>query len=555
MSYLIRFALSFPVIGSALLPLNAQPADVVVINANVLTSDPMQPKADAFAIRDGKFMAVGKNVTALKLRGKKTILKNMNGATIVPGFIDAHCHPFPMYEELSLWGRIDLGPPRIKTMDALVAILKRKAGKTPKGLWIKGFNYHETVLGRHPTRQDLDKVSMIHPVMINHSSGHLRVCNTYALKMAKVNRNTRNPPGGEFHRDDKGELTGLLKESAASGIIVKAGPKMPIAPRADKIKAYQTCFEKFFAQGITAVHVAGTSPRTADILAAASDDDHPMHMYIMLREDYIDEALERSKMGRTHKRISFGGIKFFHGNSLSGQTCWLYKAYAHRPKYFGIPPARSQDRLNKLVLKIHKAGLQACIHSNGDREIDMVLDAYENALRIHPRKDHRHRIEHCSVVNEKILQRIKKLNLVIAPHSYVYEHGDKMEAYGEYRWNLMHANRSMLDLKIPVAGNSDFPVSAADPMLRIQSMLTRQCFNNKKVYGEKQRITLEQAMGVWTRGGAYAEFQEDIRGSITVGKQADYVVLSNDPTKVDAQDIGIIDVEQTVIAGSVVYKK
>jgi predicted amidohydrolase YtcJ len=272
----------------------------------------------------------------------------------------------------------------------------------------------------------------------------------------------------------------------------------------------------------------------------------------MLREGEMDVALNNQKTAPKNKRVKFGPIKFFHGSSLSGQTCWLSAPYVNRKDYFGIQPARSQARLNDLVLKIHQAGLQGCVHSNGDREIDMVLSAFENVLDQHPRDDHRHRIEHCSVVTDDILKRIKKLRLVVAPHSYVLEHGQTMDAYGEARWDWMHANRSMIDMGIPVAGNSDSPVSPAEPLMRMQSMVTRRCETNGKVYGAKQRTTVEQALAAWTRGGAFASFEEANRGSLEKGKQADFLILANDPTKVDAETMRDIAVETTVISGKVV---
>jgi predicted amidohydrolase YtcJ len=451
---------------------------------------------------------------------------------------------------------VDLSPPRVKSIDGLIAVLKAKAAKTPKGVTVRGFNYYDTVLGRHPTRQDLDRASETHPIIIAHSSGHIRACNSLALKLAGVTTMTKNPAGGELDRDGQGEPTGVLKESAAWKLVTRALPESPAPPRADTIEGYRQRFREYFRNGITAVHVAGVSPATADLLAAAVNDEVPMRLVIMLREDAIDEAVRRAlKLPAKTRRVRFGPIKFFHGNSLSGRTCWLSRPYADRPNYWGIPPARSQAQLNELVLKVHTANLQACVHANGDREIDMVLTAYENALAKHPRADHRHRIEHCSVVTEALLARIKALKLVVAPHSYEVEHGDKMEAYGPERWDWMHANRSMIELGIPVAGTSDSPVSAARPLLRIESMVTRRCDSNGKVYGAKQRTTPEQALAAWTRGSAYAGFDEQTRGSLEPGKQADFLVLSADPTTVAAERIRSIEVETTVVEGRVVAGK
>ena len=248
------------------------------------------------------------------------------------------------------------------------------------------------------------------------------------------------------------------------------------------------------------------------------------------------------------------------GNSLSGRTCWLYEPYeVANPKtgkkdYYGIPPGRSQEDLDRLVYNVHKAGFQVACHSNGDREIDMVLDAIEKALRKLPRDDHRHRIEHCSVVNPRILDRVRKFGVVLALHSYVYEHGDKMEDYGPRRWPMMHPNRSATEMGIHVAGNSDSPVSAAEPLLRIQSMVTRRTAEGR-VYGPEQRVSAETAIRIWTMGSAYASFEEDIKGSIEVGKLADFVVLSKDPTAVPPDGIKDINVERTYVGGKLVFAR
>jgi predicted amidohydrolase YtcJ len=275
----------------------------------------------------------------------------------------------------------------------------------------------------------------------------------------------------------------------------------------------------------------------------------------MLREGYLDQAVELKKaMAPDEWGVRHGAIKSFYGNSLSGQTAWLYEPYANQADYFGLAPGRSRASLEALVLRIHKAGLQSCIHSNGDREIDVVLDAYEAALKEAPRTNHRHRIEHCSVVNEAILKRIKALDLVIAPHSYIYEHGDKMVNFGPERWDWMLPNRSLIDQGTVVAGNSDYPISAAVPLLRIHDMVNRTTAEGK-VYGPRQRCTVDQALRAFTLGSAYAEFAEERKGSIEAGKLADFVVLDRDPHQVDPKAIKDIAVLRTVIGGETVFEK
>jgi predicted amidohydrolase YtcJ len=532
----------------------AEPADLVIRHANVLTMNAQRPRATAFAVRAGKFIAVGSEGDVQPLIGKSTEVLDLGSKTVLPGFIDAHVHPRPIFPADSRWYIVDVGPGAVKNMDELIAALKRKAAITPAGAWVTGFGYHETKLGRHPTRRDLDLASTSHPILIRHASGHLSACNSLALERAGVTAQTKDPPGGQFDRDADGEPTGLLKERAAA-VVRQANPLSEDPPESELLAAYRTCLQRFLRRGLTSVHVAGTDPRTADRLAKAQAGNEPVRLYVMLREDRLDEAGRRKRLQKPDEaQVRFGAIKLFHGNSLTGQTCWLYKPYAHRKDYFGIPPARPQTALNETIRAIHEAGLQACVHTNGDREIDMVLNAFAAALARSPRPNHRHRLEHCSVVNAAILERIKRLGLVVVPHSYVYEHGDKMENYGADRWDWMLPNRSLLDLGVPVAGHSDYPVSAADPLLRIQDMVMRRSAEGK-VYGPKQRTTVEQALRVWTLGGAYASFEEDVKGSIERGKLADFVILAADPTRVEADRIKDIAVERTAIGGKVVFSR
>jgi predicted amidohydrolase YtcJ len=531
----------------------AEWADLVVQNADVLTVNARQPRATAFAIQGGRFRAVGGDDDVKTLTGPDTQRLDLAGKTVVPGVIDAHAHPRPAFASDSRWYSVELGPDKVTTIDALIAALRKKAAITPEGSLVSGFGYHETKLGgRHPNRNDLDQASTRHPIVITHASGHLSVCNSFALERAGVTKQTRDPAGGRFDRDAAGEPTGLLEESAV-GIVQRVLPHES-SPEDEAVAAYRNNLRAFVSRGITGMHVAGTDVATARLLATARQDV-PIRLYIMLRETAIDAAVQRKRaMTPDEAGLRFGAIKLFHGNSLSGQTCWLYEPYAHKADYYGIPPARSQAALNGLIQRIHEAGLQACVHTNGDREIDMVLDAFEAALQQSPRADHRHRLEHCAVVNPGIIARIKRLGLVVAPQSYIYEHGDKMDNYGARRWDWMHANRSLLDAGVPVAGTSDWPVSRAEPLLHLQDMVTRTSAEGK-VYGPAQRTSLEQALAVWTQGGAYASFEERDKGSIEPGKRADFVVLATNPARVDPLAIKDIAVEMTVIDGKVVYQR
>jgi hypothetical protein len=531
----------------------AAPADMIVSGANIRTSDPQRPEASAMAVREGVIVAIGEEKDVLRLEGAGTKRITLAGKTITPGFIDGHSHPRPIYSEDAPWQAVDCGPDKVKSMEELIAALRRKADRTAKGHWVTGSNYQETLLGRHPTKTDLDRASPEHPILIRHSSGHRAVCNSKALELAGITRETKDPAGGAFDRDDNGNPNGILKEGASS-IVRRAGPRDQESPtRAQQVAGYRECFRRFLAAGLTTVHVAGTS-ESAVALMAEAQKEMPVRLYIMHSSAAAEDALRRIKEKRLGDDwIRFGAVKLFHGNSLSGQTAWLSQPYIDRPGDYGVPPARSQESLNELIARLHRGGVQICVHANGDREIDMLLTAYQRALAENPRDDHRHRIEHCSVLTPELLTRIQKLKIVIAPHSYVFEHGDKMEAYGPERWDWMHATRSLLDLEVTVAGTSDYPVSAALPLLRVQDLVERKS-RAGKVYGEKQCVTAQQALAVWTLGSARAGFMEARIGSLQVGKLADFVVLAEDPVRVEPGMIHQIRVEQTYLSGKLKWE-
>ena len=535
-------------------------ADLVVVAANIITVDSANPHAQALAVRGGKFVAVGSDADVRALLGPDTRIIDAVGRTFTPGFIDAHMHPRPTYPVTSRLGRVDASPANVGSIDDLITALQEKASITPEGQWVIGSRYQDTKLGRHPTRHDLDRASTKHPIRIRHSSGHVSAVNSYALEMAGITRRTPDPAGGGFERDATGEPTGVVWENAIE-LVNRAGPPLPEPTRDEELEGLGRIYESFLRKGITSIVDAGGSSTSFRRYQDAVAHGQPVRVTIMFRDRDLSDLKDlnlRTGFGDDHLRI--GPIKMFHGNSLSGRTCWLYEPYdminpeTGKKDYYGIPPARSQEELDELVFEIHEAEFQVAVHSNGDREIDMVLGAIEKALARLPRPDHRHRLEHASVVNLEILERAKKLGVVLALHSYVWEHGDKMEAYGEARWGMMHANRTALDLGIPVAGNSDYGVSAADPLLRIQSMVTRTSAEGK-VYGAEQRLSAEEAIAVWTLGSAYSTFDEDVKGSIEVGKLADFLVLSDDPTAVPADRIKDIAVEMTFIDGLLVYER
>ncbi len=534
--------------------------DAIIHNAHILTIDADFSIREAIAISGDTIVAVGNNEDLLALAGPQTNIMDAEGKTLVPGFIDAHCHPRPIYPFESIHGQVNVNPDKCPTIEDLVAELKRKAEITPEGSWIFGGRYQHTKLGRHPTRHDLDQASSEHPISIRHSSGHIAVVNSKALELAGIDKNIPDPPGGAFDRDASGMPNGVCRETAYAFVRSKA-PQPASPTEEEQMRGLMKKLHEYAGKGVTSLSEAGIDIEKFRLYEKLQEKGMPLRVQVMLREYVIDTALSLGLMpGYGDKQLKINAIKFYHGNSLSGQTCWLHEPYdkvnplTGKKDYYGIPPARSQQSLDSLVEVIHINGFQAAIHANGDREIDMVLDAIEKALQKHPRENHRHRIEHGSVANKEILHRMKKLNMVYAPHSYIYEHGDKMKVYGLYRWNWMHANKSAYDLGIPVAGNSDEPVSPAIPMLRIQSMVTRTTAEGE-LYGPTQRVSVREALYIWTMGGAYALFMEDEIGSLEAGKKADFVWLDQNPLDAKPFELKDIEVLGTVVGGKWVFQK
>jgi predicted amidohydrolase YtcJ len=531
-------------------------ANTLVINANVITVDSDHPAAQAFAIENGRIEAVGTNAEILKLKNPSSEVIDLKGMTVVPGFNDAHLHPQAIFDENSPYYRVWLGTDKVKTIDELVAALKRKAAITPPGGLISGYGYNDVTLGRHPNRHDLDKVSTTQPVEITHGSGHITVVNTFVLNQAGITKDTPDPPGGALDRDPDGTPNGVIRESAR-GLLSRGrqhdANEHAKIPHDAELEGYMNCFRQYSARGITSVGVAGGSPDSFRLYQELRDEGNPVRVGFMFYSQYYDDfegaGIER---GFGDDRLRITAVKNFQGNSLSGRTAWLSQPYSDRPDYYGIPPSRSQEQLNADFLKWWEAGWQVATHSNGDREIAMVLNAIENAEAKDPRPDMRWRIEHASVMNQSLLDRAKKDGVILVFHSYIWEYGNILDSYGAERLKMMWPYRTAIDMGIHVAGHSDSPISAAYPLLRIQDMVTRKG-QDGIVRGGNQTVSVDEAIKAWTLDGAYATFEENIKGSIAPGRLADFVVLAKDPRKVPADAIKDITVEATYMGGQKVY--
>jgi predicted amidohydrolase YtcJ len=543
--------------GQALAAVTPQEPDLVVFNARTYTVDPIAPQGEAFAVKAGRFVAVGSSEEVRSLIGPGTQTLDARQMTIVPGFIDAHNHApgaILLYEVL-------VGNPydvEFVTIASIVDKLRARARETPAGFWVEGFFFDDTkVKDRRPLNiQDLDQVSREHPVSVRHRGGHTTYYNSKAFELAGIVSDTPNSAAGTYDRDASGALNGRVTDRAR-GVFEKVG-KRPIYGVDQRLQrnrdAMSFISKQFVRYGLTSVHHEGGDLAALQQVRARGELLHRVSY------EAIDDVLEA--MIKNGIATGFGdewirlGATFEHtcDGSFSERTMALSEPYPGvEPPYRGNITTTQED-LNAWVERVHRANIQVNCHANGDVAIDMVLTAFERAQRLFPRPDPRPKITHCTLINEDLLRRIKAAGAVPAPFtSYGYYNTDKFHFYGEQLMRRSMAYRSFADAGIPAAAGSDFSPGPFAPLMGMQGMVTRKGWNGE-TWGANQRISVDEALRVLTINGAYASHEESIKGSITPGKLADFVILADDPHTVDQDKIKDIAVVRTVTGGNTVYR-
>lgn len=526
--------------------------ELVLRNGHLLTMAQVQPTAEAVAIAGGRILGIGSNDEVASLTGGATRVVDLGGKTVVPGFIDAHCHPASSGRKHLRFIDCDL-----RSIKAIQDAVRERAAKTPPGEWITGFKYDDTKTAerRFITREDLDAAAPGHPVYIEHRGGHTGYTNSLALAKVGITEQSPDPEGGKFVRDpETGRLTGRVLERA-SGIFESSIPAFGTTTRDEDRAAVKLITQMFARAGVTSSTDAYGTPE--DLRAyqdARQAGDLAARINCMIGYSHIDRMIAAGvHSGLGDEWVRVGGMKATCDGSISERTARLSQPYIGRPNDFGLIVMDAEE-LYAYAGKAHDAGWQLGIHANGDVGIGMVLDLYERLQRERPRRDPRYRIEHCTVVNDDLVRRMKALGVIPTPFaSYVYFHGEKMPEYGEERLNHMFALRSFIDAGIRPTMGSDYPPGPFEPMMALQSMVTRTALDGH-VWGPKQRITVEEALRVCTINGAYASFEEHDKGSLEPGKLADLVVLGRNPLTEDPSSLVTIPVERTMVGGRWVYE-
>ena len=410
-------------------------ADLIVFNAKVHTVDSNQPKAEAFAVKNGRFIAVGSSGDIKGLAGKGTESFDARQMTIVPGFIDCHNHA-PGY---TLLYDVIVGNPFVVefvTIDSIVAKLQERAQKTPPGNWVEGFFYDDTkVKDKRPLNvQDLDRVSNVHPVAVQHRGGHTMYYNSKAFELAKVTKSTPNPPGGTFDKDAAGNLNGRVTDRARD-VFENVGTR-PVFSESENLDGQCNSMahisKQFARYGLTTVHQQGGDLFALQKVRARGDLKHRVNYEAT---GNVLEAMIQSGImtGFGDDWIRFGGTaEHIVDGSFSERTMAISRPYAGvSPPYQGNL-TESADVLNAWVERVHRAGIRVNCHANGDVAIDRVLTAYERAQKMFPRPDARPKITHCTFINDDLVRRIKALGVTPALFTtYAYYNSDKFHFYGE----------------------------------------------------------------------------------------------------------------------------
>lgn len=533
-------------------------ADIVFTNGEVLTVDQNDSIAEAVAVKDHIIVAVGKNDEIEHYIGEETRVIDLEGKSLLPGFIDPHLH-------LTIYGTNLLGiscaSPDINSLEDLFAEIKKRATSTPKGEWIRVTSFNESAVEeeRFPTIQELDAISTEHPIVIIRVCNHTSIANSKAMELAGITRDTVNPAGGEIERDSSGDLTGKMIENAHMQLFSVADYSEEEIAQGLKLAS-----QVFVESGITSLHDAGSYGWGPDILQlikkAIDSGDVKNRVYTLIgsltdSESFVRHMIDEGAVtGDGDEWLKIGPAKLFTDGSSTGPTLATREPYDSDPTDTGIL-YYEQERMNEILGEAHSKGYQITAHAQGDRAIEMLLNCIENALNENPRSDHRHRIEHAGIASPDLQDRMKELGVVIIPNpAFIYANGDSyIKNFGE-RVNVMYPANDYLEKGIPFAFASDTPIVDHNPLLGIHAAVNRKSISGQDV-GVSQRVSVQDAIKAYTYMGAYASFDEKIKGSIEVGKLADLVILDESVLSLDTEKIKDVSVVMTIIDGVVEYEK
>jgi predicted amidohydrolase YtcJ len=530
-------------------------ADVVFINGSVVTMDADDRICEAAAISGNRIVRIGSLQAVETLIGPETHVVDLKGRSLLPGFIDAHCHAGNYGAQKA---RSFCSPRLVKSIADIKQAIRKLAATTPKGDWIVGRGYDNTKLleNRHPTRWDLDEAAPDHKVFINRTCGHIGVANGKTLEAFGINQDTPDPAGGKIERDDQGRPTGILHEHAQILIRTAAGPSY------DEVEKGISLMDRdFLRYGITsATDASGRNPDEIRIIQnAVNNGQIHVRLCFMVRisgsicqlgRRYIETGL---KTGFGDEKLRLGGLKLVMDGSGGGGSAAMRDPYPGDPENYGVLHM-PQDELDELVDLGHSAGYQVGIHAIGDRAVEMTLESFEKALRKNPVKNNRHRIEHCGFLDDSLMDKIRDLGIIpVLGLPFLYELGDSyINVFGQDRLRYVYPLRSLIERGIRAPLSSDAPVIDPNPFNGLYFAVTRKTESGQSI-SPNETVSVLQAIRAYTVDGAYASHEEDIKGSIEPGKLADLIVLSDNILEISSEEILHLSVDLTMVDGTIVY--
>ena len=531
-------------------------ASIVFTNGVVHTIDAQNRIAEAIAVEGERIAAVGSNGDVLALVGPNTRRVDLRGRSLTPGFIDAHHHFAGLGSGADA---VDCKAPGMGSIAAIVAAVKAQADRLPAGTWIRGRGYDQSRLAeqRHPNRHDFDVASPNHPVIFTRTCGHILAVNTKALEVAGLRGSTPDPDGGRYDRDADGAPNGVCYERACAPLHAASAPTA--------VELRRCLLESNaadLASGLTSIHDAGgmTGAPAAIAQELVRSGDIQVRIYAFVTVNAADHPhvgilSTGYHTGFGDERFRLGAFKVVTDGSSSGPTAATRQPYTSDDSTSGIAYWH-QDELDDLIGRAHRAGWQCTVHAVGDRAIEMTLNAMEAAQRVFPRQNLRHRIEHCGITPSDLQERVVRFGIVPAMQpAFFWEFGDGyIRNYGRHRADVMFPAKSLLDRGVIVAGSSDSPVTDYRPLFGIEQAMTRAT-SGGDVCGPNERVDLPTALRMHTINGAYASFEENIKGSIEVGKLADLVVVSEDLRHLPAAGLRDTPIDMTFVGGSAVYER
>ena len=538
-------------------------ADTIFAGGAIVTMNPAQPSVDAVAVRGETIAAAGALDDVMAMRGDLTRMVDLGGRALLPGFIDAHGHFLAVGRAAD---SLSLHPPPVGDVETIDDVVRKieawiaERNIAPGGL-VQGIGYDDSLLAerRHPTRDDLDRASTEHRIVLTHVSGHLRTANSAALAASGITAETPDPPGGHIRRKAGSmEPDGVLEERAG-GLV--GGGQFAISP-AETDALARRAIDVYLSYGTTTIQDGSTGAETAAALRAAADrEPFPADVAIFPRFRALEDAGRAVSEPAYRDGLRAAGVKFSLDGSPQGRTAWVTEPYAEGPP--GAPP--DYRAYGTLDPELYRAGARELIgrgvpiivHANGDAAIDLMLDGVAEALAgLDPSPDHRAVIIHAQLMRADQLDRAAALRVVpsfFAAHAFFW--GDwHRRSFGEARGNNVSPARWAVERDVPFTIHNDAPIVPPD-IMRLVSIAVNRRTRSDHLLGPEQRLTIAEALHAVTLGAAYQYFEEDVKGSIAAGKQADLVVLERDPMTADPAELEHIRVLETFSRGRSVYRR